>query len=47
LKDGGWLTAQALVVVETSKGETFTHDGYTLIDTRDYGETQVTFLASV
>jgi 16S rRNA (guanine966-N2)-methyltransferase len=44
LKDGGWLTADALVVVETAKGETFAHDGYTLIDTRDYGETEIAFL---
>ena len=46
LKDGGWLTADALVVVETSKGETFAHDGHTLIDSRDYGETEVAFLTT-
>src|SRR6201996_5333784 len=32
LKDGGWLEAKALVVAETSRGETFDADGFTLAD---------------
>jgi 16S rRNA (guanine966-N2)-methyltransferase len=44
LKDGGWLTAGALVVAETSRGEAFQADGFTVIDTREYGDTVITFL---
>jgi 16S rRNA (guanine966-N2)-methyltransferase len=45
LRDGGWLTPDAMVVVETSQGETFAHDGFTRMDIRRYGETEVTFLS--
>jgi hypothetical protein len=33
-----------LLVVETSKGEAVETPGFTLLDTRDYGETSVIFL---
>jgi 16S rRNA (guanine966-N2)-methyltransferase len=44
LRDGGWLSAQALLVIETAKDETFTHDGFTQLDARNYGDTDVAFL---
>jgi 16S rRNA (guanine966-N2)-methyltransferase len=44
LKAGGWLKPGAVVVVETAADETFAHDGYDLLDTRDYGETRVFLL---
>ena len=44
LRDGGWLAPGALAVVETSQGETFAYDGFTQIDIRNYGETEITFL---
>jgi 16S rRNA (guanine966-N2)-methyltransferase len=44
LRDGGWLSAQALLVVETAKGKSFAHDGFTQLDTRNYGDTDVAFL---
>jgi 16S rRNA (guanine966-N2)-methyltransferase len=44
LRDGGWLTAQALLVIETAKSEIFETDGYARLDTRDYGDTEVSFL---
>ncbi len=44
LRDGGWLTAGALLVAETSKGEDITADGFTILDRRDYGETEIAFL---
>ena len=43
LRDGGWLTKHALLVVETSKGEDFTAEGFDRLDARDYGDTQITF----
>ena len=46
LRDGGWLSANALLVIETAKGETFTHDGYTQLDARNYGDTDVAFLTT-
>jgi 16S rRNA (guanine966-N2)-methyltransferase len=45
LRDGGWLTTQALLVIETAKNEPFNADGFTRLDTRDYGDTQIAFLA--
>ena len=45
LKNGGWLAANALLVVETSKGEPIDADGFSVIDSRDYGETQIIFLS--
>ncbi|MCP5412918.1 MAG: 16S rRNA (guanine(966)-N(2))-methyltransferase RsmD [Alphaproteobacteria bacterium] len=44
LKDGGWLKPGALAVVETDAKETFDAPGFSVADTRDYGETKVTFL---
>src|SRR4051812_46933057 len=44
LKDGGWLTENALLVAETSAGETIDVAGYTQLDERDYGETRLRFL---
>jgi 16S rRNA (guanine966-N2)-methyltransferase len=46
LRDGGWLSSNALLVVETAKGETFTHDGFTQLDARNYGDTDVAFLTT-
>jgi 16S rRNA (guanine966-N2)-methyltransferase len=44
LRDGGWLTPNALLVAETSKGEKIETQGFTILDTRDYGETEIHFL---
>jgi 16S rRNA (guanine966-N2)-methyltransferase len=44
LRDGGWLSEHALLVVESAKGERFEHDGFARLDTRAYGDTDVTFL---
>jgi 16S rRNA (guanine966-N2)-methyltransferase len=44
LKDGRWLTENALLMAETSKGEDIAADGFTLLDRRDYGETEIAFL---
>jgi 16S rRNA (guanine966-N2)-methyltransferase len=46
LRDGGWLSSNALLVVETAKGKTFTHDGFTQLDARNYGDTDVAFLTT-
>ena len=45
LRDGGWLAPGALVVVETSEGETFVYDGFTRHDIRNYGDTEIAFLS--
>ncbi|HKD46402.1 MAG TPA: 16S rRNA (guanine(966)-N(2))-methyltransferase RsmD [Rhizomicrobium sp.] len=47
LREGGWLADQALLVAETAKGENFDHDGFMQLETRDYGDTDITFLTSV
>jgi 16S rRNA (guanine966-N2)-methyltransferase len=44
LKDGGWLAANALLVAETSKGEKIETEGFTILDARDYGDTEIHFL---
>ncbi|MBN9587474.1 MAG: 16S rRNA (guanine(966)-N(2))-methyltransferase RsmD [Alphaproteobacteria bacterium 64-11] len=46
LKDGGWLKPHALLVVETDAKESFDAPGFTVADTRDYGETRVTVLTA-
>ncbi|HXR94414.1 MAG TPA: RsmD family RNA methyltransferase [Rhizomicrobium sp.] len=46
LRGGGWLSENALLVIETAKGETFTHDGYAQLDARNYGDTDVVFLTA-
>lgn len=45
LRAGGWLTKQALLVTETAKGESFDTDGFTQLDRRDYGDTDVAFIS--
>jgi len=44
LKEGGWLTDNAVLVVETAEDETIPDGGFTRIDERIYGETRVAFL---
>jgi 16S rRNA (guanine966-N2)-methyltransferase len=46
LKAGGWLADDAVIVVETAIDETLAAPGFTLRDTRDYGETRATFLVT-
>ena len=44
---GGWIAPEALVVVEEAAGAEFAvPDGFDLLDRRDYGETQVSFMVS-
>jgi len=45
LKDGLWLKPGAVVVVETATDETLVHDGFEMLDARDYGETRVSILS--
>jgi 16S rRNA (guanine966-N2)-methyltransferase len=45
LRDGGWLSTQALLVIETAKGENFDAEGYERLEVRDYGETEIAFLS--
>ena len=45
LRDGGWLTPGALVLVEEEAGADIgTPEGYQLLEKRTYGDTQVVFL---
>ena len=44
LREGGWLSTQALLVIETAKGEHFDAEGFTRLDARDYGDTEIVFL---
>ncbi len=44
LRDGGWLTGNALLMVEMSKGEDIATEGFEILDRRDYGETEIAFL---
>lgn len=46
LVDGGWLKPRALVVVETDAKETFDALDFTMLDTRNYGETAIAFLTN-
>ena len=44
-RDGGWLTPEALIVVEEAADAEFVPpDGFEQIERRDYGDTQVTIL---
>jgi len=44
LHDGGWLAPEALIVIEETAQAPFAlPDGYVLIETRTYGDTQVVF----
>src|SRR6187399_1086094 len=46
--DGGWLTPDALIVVEEAADTDFTApDGFEEIERREYGDTQVVFLKLV
>jgi len=46
--EGGWLTPDALTVVEEAAGADFAApDGFVEIERREYGETQVVFLKPV
>ena len=46
LRDGNWLSANALVVVETAQDESVpSTDGFAALDSRVYGDTRVAFLA--
>lgn len=44
LNSGGWITNDALIVLECAADETPAHDGYTLLDERNYGAAKVVFL---
>jgi 16S rRNA (guanine966-N2)-methyltransferase len=45
LRDGGWLTPGALVLVEEEAGADIgTPEGYQLLEKRTYGDTQMVFL---
>ena len=43
-RDGGWLAADALVVVEETKGAFQTPEGFEEIERRDYDDTEIVFL---
>ncbi len=44
-RDGGWLAADALVVVEEASTSDFAvPDGFTLVESRDYGDTTLRIL---
>jgi 16S rRNA (guanine966-N2)-methyltransferase len=43
LKDGGWLSPGAVLVVETAHDESVEAPGYTKFEERIYGEAKVTF----
>ncbi len=48
LRDGGWLTPDAVAVVEERAAVTLAlPDGFTQLDQRTYGDTQVLFLRAV
>ena len=43
-REGGWMTPEALIVVEESKGAFQTPEGFAEIERRDYDDTEITFL---
>lgn len=45
LDAGGWLAPNALIVAESAADETVAADGFTILDTREYGETRILFCA--
>jgi 16S rRNA (guanine966-N2)-methyltransferase len=48
LRDGGWLSANAVIVTETAADEpVHAADGFTLLDQREYGDTRITFLSGL
>jgi 16S rRNA (guanine966-N2)-methyltransferase len=46
LRTGGWLSENALLMAETSKGEDVAVEGFTILDRRDYGDTEIAFLTA-
>ena len=44
LRDGGWLTPGALLVVEETKAAFATPDGFAELERRAYDDTEFTFL---
>ena len=46
-RDGGWLTADALIVVEEAKGAFDAPEGFDEIERRDYDDTEIVFLNPV
>ena len=46
-KGGGWLAKDALVLMEERTGAFTTPDGFEVLETRSFGETEVTFLRPV
>lgn len=45
LRDGGWLSPNVLIVVETAEDESAGGEGFMKHDERVYGDTRVTFLS--
>jgi 16S rRNA (guanine966-N2)-methyltransferase len=45
-REGGWLTKDALIVVEEKTGAFVTPEGFEELERREHGETEVTFLRS-
>lgn len=43
-REGGWITADALIMVEEAKGAFQTPDGFSEIERRDYDDTEIVFL---
>ncbi len=43
-REGGWMTQDALIMVEEAKGAFQTPDGFSEIERRDYDDTEITFL---
>ena len=41
---GGWLATDSLILVEEAKGAFEAPDGFDVLETRDFGDTEVTFL---
>jgi 16S rRNA (guanine966-N2)-methyltransferase len=44
---GGWLTQDALIVVEESKGKFVAPEGFEEIERRDYDDTEIVFLKTL
>lgn len=43
-REGGWMTPDALIMVEEAKGAFQTPDGFEEIERRDYDDTEIVFL---
>jgi 16S rRNA (guanine966-N2)-methyltransferase len=43
-RTGGWLTPEALIIVEEAKGAFATPEGFDEIERRDYDDTEIVFL---